>query len=114
MSDDRKLRLIATVRCAQYSCDADIYIQGDHHSKLRNLIVQYGDGYSGRTDLPTADNGRREFAAGIPRDMTEQEILDHWLLWPMKHEAPYPKWEVPARVHGSPVLFRWWADEKPN
>ena len=44
--------------------------------------------------------------------MTEQEILNEWLLWPMKADAPYPKWEVPARVHGSVMLFRWWTGEK--
>ena len=67
-----------------------------------------------RNDLPTAENGCREFAAEIPHDMSEQEILNVWLLWPMKPGAPYPKWEVPARVEGSPMLYRWWAGEKPR
>ncbi len=112
MSDNRKLRLIATVRA--YDTDAKIYIQDKHPSGYRHLVAQYGEGYSGRNDLPTAENGCREFAAGIPHDMSEQEILNVWLLWPMKPGAPYPKWEVPARVEGSPMLYRWWAGEKPR
>lgn len=113
MSDTRKLHLIATVRCAPYETDAKVYICGDDPSDRRELVVQYGDSYRG-PDLPIADNGCREFVAGIPDDISVQEILDEWLLWPMKPGAPYPKWEVPARVHGSPMLFRWWAGQKPK
>ena len=99
------LRLIAALRCAPYKCDARIYIQDNHSSGCRLLVAQYGPGYIGR-DLPIADNGCPEFRAGIPYDMNEQEILDK--LLPMDRDAPYPKWEVPMRVYGSPMLFRWW------
>jgi hypothetical protein len=75
--------------------------------------VQYGEGYGGRDDIRNKD-GTLEFAAAIPPDMSEQEIVDGWLLPPMNPGAPYPKWEVPARVHGRPTLFRWWAGEKPG
>jgi len=112
MSEARELRLIATAHCAPYQCEAKIYIQDKHPSGSRHLIAQYGEGYAGRTDLPVAENGCREFAAGIPNDMTEEEIVDTWLLWPMKKDAQYPTWEIPARVHGSPYLFRWWRGEK--
>ena len=44
--------------------------------------------------------------------MSDQEIVNSWLLWPMKPRAPYPKWEVPARVYGSWMLFRWWNGEQ--
>ena len=111
MPDARKLRLIATARCVPYDTEAKFYIEDDPASGPRNLVVQYGDGYRG-PDLPIADNGCPEFAAGIPRHISEQQIIDEWLLWPMKAGAPYPKWEVPARVHGSPMLFRWWDGEK--
>jgi len=110
----RKLRLLGTVRCVPYNTDATIYIQDKHESGYRRLVAQYGKGYSGPNDLPTAANGSREFAIAIPQDMNEQEIRDSWLLWPMNPQAPYPMWEVPARVHGSWILFRWWADEKPQ
>jgi hypothetical protein len=112
MPGTRDLRLIATVHCKPYQCEARIYIQDKHPSGYRHLVAQYGDGYAGRTDLPIADNGCREFAAAMPHDMGEQEIIDRWLLWPMNPRAPYPTWEVPARVHGSWMLFRWWAGEK--
>ncbi len=113
-ANDRKLRKIATVESTPYNCAADIFIQDEHPSGQRHLIAQYGDGYSGRNDLPKAENGRREFAAAVPDDWTEQEVVN-LLLWPMKNpNAPYPTWEVPARVHGSPELFRFWAGEKPR
>jgi hypothetical protein len=113
MPDTRKLQLIATARCQPYATDATFYIEDDEASGRRDLVVQYGDGYHG-PDLPIADNGCPEFIAGIPPRISDQEIVDEWLLFPMKPCAPYPKWEVPARVHGSPMLFRWWAGEKPE
>jgi len=79
-----------------------------------NLACSRAGGYSGRDDLPIADNGCPEFAVASPHDMTEQEIQNEWLLWPMKPDAPYPKWEVPTRSHGSDMLYRWWAGEKPE
>jgi hypothetical protein len=89
-----KLRPIARVHCISSKCEAVVHIQDEHPSGHRQLVVQYGD-------------GRPDFAAGIPDDMTEKEILDHWLLWPKRRDAPYPRWEVPARVYGSPMLFSY-------
>jgi hypothetical protein len=63
-------------------------------------------------DLPKAD-GFYEFSAVIPNDWSPSD-MDQLLLWPMKPGAPYPKWEVAARVHGSPKLFRFWRGERPN
>jgi hypothetical protein len=90
---DRALRHIATARCIPYECEATVYVE-DKPSGHRQLVVQYSD-------------GRPDFAAGIPDDMSEKEILDDWLLWPMNPEAPYPRWEVPARVYASPMLLRF-------
>ena len=102
MPDARKLRPIATAYCKEYKTDAKFFIQDEHPSGRRHLVVQYEKGGYG---------GRPEFAAGIPDDWSEQEVLD-LLLWPMNPSAPYPGWEVPARVEGSPVLFRFWKGEK--
>ena len=113
MTDPRKLKLLATAHCKEYACEARFYIQEEHPSGQRHLVVQYGEGYSGRDDIRKKD-GTLEFAAAIPQDMSEQEIVDGWLLPPMNPGAPYPKWEVPARRYGSSTLFRWWAGEKPE
>jgi hypothetical protein len=80
MPETRDLRLLATAHCVPYKCEAKIYIQDKHPSGYRHLVAQYGDGYAGRTDLPVADNGCREFAAALPHDMGEQEIIDRWLF----------------------------------
>lgn len=99
---DRALRHIATVYCKPYKCDTIVHVQDEHPSVNRQLVVQYGD-------------GRPEFVIAIPNGVTDQEIIDEWLLWPMKaDDAPYPAWEVPARGYASPMLFRFWAGEKPR
>ena|SRR5438093_1567325 len=111
MSDARKLKPIGSAHCTQYKTEAKFYIDEAHLSGERLLVVQYGEGYSGRNDLPIID-GHRQFEAGIPDDWSEQDVQD-LILWPMKDPAaPYPAWEVPARAHASPTLFRWWAGEK--
>jgi hypothetical protein len=101
----RNLRLIASLYCQQYKTDAKLYIDEAHPSGQRHLVAQYEKGGYG---------GDREFAAAIPSDWTDQAVMD-LLLWPMKSpSAPYPAWEVPARVHASSELFRYWAGEKPT
>jgi len=113
MTGTVKLKLLCSAHCKQYNSDARFFIDEAHPSGQPHLIVQYGDGYGGRDDLPIVD-GHPQFAAGIPKDWTEQDVMD-LILWPMKSPAaPYPAWEVPARVHGSSELFRWWAGEKPR
>jgi len=105
MTETRKLRLIASAYCAQYKTDAEFFIEDEHPSGFRHLIVKYATGGYG---------GQPEFGAAIPDEWTEQEVSD-LLLWPMKaSDAPYPPWEVPSRAYGSPSLFRWWAGEEPE
>jgi hypothetical protein len=71
----------------------------------RHLVVQYGEGYTGRDDLAVTATGQREFAIIIPHDWSNDKLLK-FLQAPTKNpNAPYATWEVPARVHGRPVLF---------
>ena len=63
---DRELRLIATVRCIPYKCDALVYVQDKHPSGHRHLVVQYGDGYCGRNDLPTAATAALSLRPAFP------------------------------------------------
>jgi hypothetical protein len=91
MSDDRGLRLIATAVCKQYQCEAKFYIDAAHPSGHRHL-VRYGKGYNGRRDLPI-EKGSPQFAATIPGDWTEQDVID-LILWPMKSsDSLYPAWK---------------------
>ena len=99
MTETRKLRPIASAYCAQYKTDAEFFIEDEHPSGLRQLVVQY--------------EGRPEFAAAIPDDWTEQDISD-FLLRALDAVGTCPLWEVPERLYGSPVLFRWWAGERPD
>jgi len=103
MRDVRDLKPLGSAHCTQYNTEARFYI--DASGSKRDLVVRYENG---------GYQGAPEFATGIPDTWTEQDITD-LLLWPMKEpDAPYPAWEVSARVHGSPTLFRWWAGEKPG
>ncbi|HEX3505804.1 MAG TPA: hypothetical protein VHU22_20680 [Xanthobacteraceae bacterium] len=96
-------RRIAETYCKQYGTNATFFIDERQPAGRRLLIVKYEKG---------GFEGKKEFIAGIPDEWTEQEVLN-FLLWPMKHpEAPYPAWEIPARAHGSPKLFRFWEDDK--
>jgi hypothetical protein len=71
----------------------------------RHLVVQYGESYTGRDDLAVTATGQREFAIIIPHDWSNETLLK-FLHAPSKNpNVPYPTWEVPARVHGRPVLF---------
>jgi hypothetical protein len=104
MPSARKLKPIGEMYCKQYKTDAQFFIEDDHPSGRRHLIVRYATGGHG---------GAPEFAAAIPAHWTDQDVINDFLLWPMKHpNAPYPTWEVPARAYGSPTLFRFWAGEK--
>ena len=55
MTNDRSLRLIATMFRNQYQCEAKFYIDDAHPSGQRHLVVHYGEGYSGRDDLEIVD-----------------------------------------------------------
>jgi hypothetical protein len=104
MQDVSKLRYFCSSFCKQYQSDAKFYIDDAHQSGVRHLVVTYEKG---------GCRGDEEFAAGIPKAWTDQDVQD-LILWPMKDsEAPYPAWEVPARAFGSPMLFAWWEGGKP-
>jgi hypothetical protein len=110
-NEERNLELIGSVFCEQYQTEAKFYIERSvplrpgFGTGTRHLVVQYGDGYTGREGLAIAANGQREFASMIPHDWSNEKLLE-FLLAPSKTStAPYPTWEVPARSHGRPVLF---------
>jgi hypothetical protein len=99
MTEARKLSLVDTRNCPQYKTEAKLFIEDEHPSGLRQLVVQY--------------EGRPDFAAAIPDDWTEQDISD-FLLRALDAVGTCPLWEVPERLYGSPVVFRWWAGERPD
>lgn len=113
MSDVSNMKLIGSVFCKQYESEAQFYLD-DARPSGRRLIVRYGEGYSGRDDLPTVD-GQRQFAIGVPDSWTKEDIQE-LLLWPRKTlpGRAWPAWEIPARDYGSATLFRFWAGEKPE
>jgi hypothetical protein len=91
-----------------YGCEAHFFIE--HLEPGRNLVVQYGPGYTG-PHLPVAKNGRPEFKAGIPEDWTEKEVTELVLTPPLKiketeHLKNYPVWEAGARYFGLHYLVR--------
>jgi hypothetical protein len=99
MRDVSKLRFLCSSFCKQYQSKAEFYIDEATIPGFRHLVVIYEKGgYRGRPD----------FEASIPADWTEQTVQD-LIFWPMKDpKAPYPAWEVPARVYAKPILFEWW------
>jgi hypothetical protein len=68
------------------------------------LIVVYGEGYTGPVDRPLTENGRRQFAVGVPNNWTKQQLLD--FLLQTEHETSFPKWEAPTRGYGLNML-KW-------
>jgi len=111
---ERRLQPLAECFVPQYGTDAFFLLEQLGNGR-RQLVVRYeAERYSG-PHLPKAEgaDGYLEFAALIPADWFVVD-MDQLLLWPMKPGAPHPKWEIVARVHGSPTLFRFWAGEKPN
>jgi hypothetical protein len=100
VAEPANLRLIASLYCRPYATDTKVYIDETNPSG-RHLVVHY-------------QGGRPEFAAAIPDEWTEDDLLD-LIFWPIKSEgAPYPAWEVPVRAFGSLTLFAWWKGEKPR
>ena len=98
------LKFMGSMFCEQYRSDAEFYVEEALASGSRNLIVLYEmGGYGG---VPC-------FAAIIPDEWDEQAV-QNLIIWPMKDpNAPYPSWEVPARVFGSPTLSEWWKVDPP-
>jgi hypothetical protein len=110
-NEERKLEFIGSVFCEQYHTEARFYIERPISLRrgsgpgARHLVVQYGEGYTGREDLAVAANGQREFASMIPLDWNNEKLLT-FLQVPAKNpNLACPTWEVPARVHGRPFLF---------
>ena len=105
MRDVSELRLLCCAFCKPYQSEAKFYVEETSPSGWRQLVVIYEKGGYG---------GGKEFAAGIPKAWTDQDV-ENLIFWPMKDpRAPYPAWEVPTRVHGKPVLFEFWKDEKSD
>jgi hypothetical protein len=95
----QNLKHIATIPMVpQYNSSADVFIQEDHPSGQRLLVVMYEKG---------GYDGRPKYTSAIPNGWTEQDVLD-FIFWPTKTDAPFPAWEMPARVYGRSTLFRWW------
>jgi hypothetical protein len=94
MRDVSKMKFLCSVFCEQYQSDAKFYVDETRLSGVRNLVVVYEKGGYG---------GDKEFTAGIPNAWSNQDV-ENLILLPMKSEAPYPAWEVSARVFGSPLV----------
>ena len=78
-NEERNLELIGSVFCEQYQTEAKFYIERSISLRpgfgtgARHLVVQYGDGYTGREGLAVAANGQREFACLIPHDWSNEK-----------------------------------------
>jgi hypothetical protein len=110
-NEQRNLEPIRSAFCEHYQTEAKFYIERSISLRpgsgtgARHLIVQYGESYTGRDDLAVTATGRREFAIIIPGDWNNEKLL-RFLQAPTKNpNVPYPTWEVPAGLHGRPVLF---------
>ena len=99
----RKLRPIGSCYCSQYKTQASFFIQSDHPSGIKLLIVKYKDG---------GFRGAPEFAAEVPDNWNDPAVLDLIFRPTGGPEPQYPTWEIPSRVFGSGELFRWWAGER--
>jgi hypothetical protein len=103
---DQNLEFIGSMFCEQYVCEAGFYLESPYSGEarpatatgLRHLIVRYGEGYTGPSDLPLTEGGRREFAIGVPDDWTREQLLEFLMQSP--HEGSFPKWEAPTRGLG--------------
>jgi hypothetical protein len=110
-NEQRNLEPIGSAFCEHYQTEAKFYIERSISLRpgsgtgARHLVVQYGESYAGRDDLAVTAAGQREFAIIIPDDWTNEKLL-RFLQAPTKNpNVPYPTWEVPARLHGRPVLL---------
>jgi len=91
-AEKRNLKQIGKQWCQQYMSEVTLFIEPQAPSG-RRLVAQYEEG--SYKDAP-------EFAAGIPDDWTEKDILR---FIDLPGSKKFPAWEIPARVHGSAVLM---------
>jgi hypothetical protein len=89
----------------QYDTDATITVDENHSSGEPHLVTTY-------KKIPA--HGRKEVAAAIPPDWTDQELADLIFL----HLQPrttrnWPAWEIPAADNASFSLYRFWKGENP-
>jgi hypothetical protein len=91
MNNDRKLRPLGTAYCRQYETQARFFVEPAEPNNIRHLVVQY-------------ENGREEFRAGIPGQLTGTELLD-LLLSPGWEGMSYPIWEHSTRYFANPMLM---------
>jgi hypothetical protein len=103
--------------CKHYQTPVTFFIEtsSDGSRKLiaryaeytRSTILKMGPGAKeGETylpDLPKSKEGNYDFAAAIPADWTEDDVLRFLSIGEM-FETYYPVWEMPARRKGEPVL----------
>ena len=94
MRDTSKLRILGETYCTQYKTNAKFFADEAHASGQPHLVVVYENG---------GLNGAPEFIAAIPHNWT-YDRLHGFLLKAVKPDAPYPAWEVPARVFWSEEL----------
>lgn len=95
MNDHRKLRPLGTAYCRQYQTLARFYVEPAEPNNIQHLVVQY-------------DSGRKELRAGIPRQLTDTELLE-LLRSPAWEGMRYPVWEHSARYFANPMLV-WPSD----
>ena len=95
MRDVSKLRLLCSSFCRQYKTEAKFYVDEVHSSGIRTLVVIYASG---------GYDGNPEFAAGIPKSWSDDDVID--LILKDRAEAKYPVWDMPARAFGSTILDR--------
>ena len=79
-NEQRNLEPIGSAFCKHYQTEA----------RFSNLAV-------------TATHG--SLPSSFPHDWSNETLLKFLHAPSKKPNVPYPTWEVPARVHGRPVLF---------
>jgi hypothetical protein len=107
---EQGVEFIGSTFCKQYHCEAEFYLEPPHSGEsrpatgtgVRHLIVLYGDGYVGPADRPLTEDGRRQFAVGVPDSWAKEQLVD--FLLQTSHETSFPKWEVPTRGYGLNML----------
>jgi hypothetical protein len=107
---DQGREYLGSTFCEQYNCEAEFYLEPPHSGEprpatgtgVRHLIVVYGEGCTGRADRPLTEDGRRQFAIGVPDSWTKQQLLD--FLLQTQRGASFPKWEAPTRAYGLNML----------